>query len=150
MALGALGVGLGVSLSIKWVGLFTIAWIGLYTIVDLWSIWGDRSVPLVRVFSFAVVAVPGPVANNTKWPRLFIRQLRVAANVAARALTLIFLPLAIYVASFWAHFAVLTNTGPGDATMPSLFSANLAGSPLASQPRGTFALQECVDGPKQL
>jgi len=127
-----------VSLSIKWVGLFTIAWIGLYTIADLWAIWGDRSVPLVRAIALAHCGTVHGVALRPRGSaaRRSSTQLRVAAHVAARALTLIVLPLAIYVVSFWAHFAVLTNTGPGDATMPSLFAANLAGSPLASQPRG--------------
>jgi dolichyl-phosphate-mannose-protein mannosyltransferase len=63
-------------------------------------------------------------------------QPRVAAHVAARTLCLIALPTAVYLASFAAHFAVLTRTGPGDSAMPSLFQAALIGSPLATQPPG--------------
>lgn len=42
------GVGLGLTVSCKWVGLFTIATIGLSTIRDLWRLWGDLSVPAVK------------------------------------------------------------------------------------------------------
>lgn len=63
----------------------------------------------------------------------------MAAHVAARALCLIAVPAAVYLASFAAHFAVLTHTGPGDSAMPSLFQAALVGSPLATQPPGPSA-----------
>jgi dolichyl-phosphate-mannose-protein mannosyltransferase len=35
------GLGLGVTFSIKWVGLFTIAWVGSLTLVQLWVLLGD-------------------------------------------------------------------------------------------------------------
>jgi dolichyl-phosphate-mannose-protein mannosyltransferase len=35
------GLGLGITASIKWVGLFTIAWVGLLTILQLWILLGD-------------------------------------------------------------------------------------------------------------
>jgi dolichyl-phosphate-mannose-protein mannosyltransferase len=35
------GLGLGATVSIKWVGLFTIAWVGALTLVQLWVLWGD-------------------------------------------------------------------------------------------------------------
>jgi dolichyl-phosphate-mannose-protein mannosyltransferase len=35
------GLGLGTTLSIKWVGLFTIAWVGCLTLVQLWVLLGD-------------------------------------------------------------------------------------------------------------
>lgn len=37
----ATGVGLGATVSVKWVGLFTIAWVGSLTIVQLWVLLGD-------------------------------------------------------------------------------------------------------------
>ncbi|CRK17396.1 hypothetical protein BN1723_011278 [Verticillium longisporum] len=43
------GLGLGTTLSIKWVGLFTIAWVGSLTLVQLWVLLGDtKTVTLTR------------------------------------------------------------------------------------------------------
>ena len=35
------GLGLGITFSIKWVGLFTIAWVGCLTLLQLWILLGD-------------------------------------------------------------------------------------------------------------
>jgi dolichyl-phosphate-mannose--protein O-mannosyl transferase len=35
------GLGLGATVSVKWVGLFTIAWVGSLTILQLWVLLGD-------------------------------------------------------------------------------------------------------------
>ena len=37
----ATGIGLGATLSVKWVGLFTIAWVGSLTVLQLWVLIGD-------------------------------------------------------------------------------------------------------------
>lgn len=43
------GLGLGMTVSIKWVGLFTIAWVGALTLVQLWVLLGDyKNVSTVR------------------------------------------------------------------------------------------------------
>ena len=39
--LATTGIGLGATVSVKWVGLFTIAWVGSLTIVQLWVLVGD-------------------------------------------------------------------------------------------------------------
>jgi hypothetical protein len=52
----------------------------------------------------------------------------LAAHFVSRVVGLIILPFLVYLLSFAIHFAVLTNTGPGDAQMSSLFQANLRGT----------------------
>lgn len=37
----ATGLSLGATLSVKWVGLFTVAWVGSLTILQLWVLLGD-------------------------------------------------------------------------------------------------------------
>jgi dolichyl-phosphate-mannose-protein mannosyltransferase len=42
------GFGLGTTVSVKWVGLFTIAWVGSLTVLQLWILLGDvKTVTLV-------------------------------------------------------------------------------------------------------
>src|SRR5271154_2869333 len=38
------GLGLGATVSMKWVGLFTIAWVGSLTVLQLWNLLGDLRV----------------------------------------------------------------------------------------------------------
>lgn len=35
------GLALGATVSVKWVGLFTIAWVGVLTVLQLWFLLGD-------------------------------------------------------------------------------------------------------------
>lgn len=94
------GVSIGCVCSVKWVGLFATALVGLYTAEDLWRKFGDLKMPKVEL----------------------------AAHVGFRVFGLIILPLMVYMFSFWLHFLVLENSGPGDAQMSSLFQANLRGT----------------------
>ncbi|KAK4130922.1 glycosyltransferase family 39 protein [Trichocladium antarcticum] len=94
------GLSIGFVCSVKLVGLFVTALVGLYTIEDLWNKFGDTKMPITEL----------------------------AAHFVARVVGLIILPFLIYLLSFAIHFAVLTNSGPGDAQMSSLFQANLRGT----------------------
>ncbi|CEG63498.1 Putative Dolichyl-phosphate-mannose-protein mannosyltransferase [Rhizopus microsporus] len=94
------GLSLGCVLSVKWIGLFTVALVGLYTIEELWDMLGDIQMP----------------------------KLTYLAHWTSRALCLILVPIAIYVASFATHFYILRNSGPNDSVMNTLFQASLNGS----------------------
>jgi dolichyl-phosphate-mannose-protein mannosyltransferase len=92
------GLGLGVTVSIKWVGLFTIAWVGSLTLVQLWVLLGDTKTVTIRVFS---------------------------KHLMARVFCLIIIPVTFYMAMFAIHFLCLGNPGDGDGFMSSEFQATL-------------------------
>lgn len=100
------GLSIGCVCSVKWVGMFVTAMVGLYTAEDLWNKFGDLKMP----------------------------KHVLGLHVASRVGGLIVLPMSVYMASFWAHFTILSNSGPGDAQMSSLFQANLKGTNLRDQP----------------
>jgi len=92
------GLGMGITLSIKWVGLFTIAWVGCLTLVQLWVLLGDTRTVTMRIF---------------------------AKHFLARAFCLIVIPMTFYMAMFAIHFLCLKNPGDGDGFMSSEFQATL-------------------------
>ncbi|PGH26727.1 hypothetical protein AJ80_01673 [Polytolypa hystricis UAMH7299] len=96
--LATTGLFLGATLSIKWVGLFTIAWVGSLTILQLWVLLGDTRTVTLRV-----------------WFKHFF----------ARVFCLIVIPLAFYCAIFAIHFLCLVNPGDGDGFMSSEFQSTL-------------------------
>ncbi|EGX90134.1 protein mannosyltransferase 1 [Cordyceps militaris CM01] len=92
------GLGLGITGSIKWVGLFTIAWVGALTLVQLWVLLGDN--------------------KNVSLPTW-------AKHFSARVLCLIVIPAVFYMGMFAIHFLCLVNPGDGDGFMSSEFQATL-------------------------
>ncbi|KAI9889524.1 MAG: hypothetical protein M1814_005218 [Vezdaea aestivalis] len=94
----ATGIGLGATLSVKWVGLFTIAWVGSLTVLQLWVLLGDHAHVTPR-----------------KWFKHF----------TARIFCLIIIPIAFYMGMFVIHFLCLVNPGEGDGFMSSEFQATL-------------------------
>ncbi|KAI1080505.1 glycosyltransferase family 39 protein [Whalleya microplaca] len=92
------GLGMGITVSIKWVGLFTIAWVGVLTLVQLWVLLGDTKTVTMRIF---------------------------AKHFMARAFCLIVIPITFYMAMFAIHFLCLVNPGDGDGFMSSEFQATL-------------------------
>ncbi|KAK6454316.1 dolichyl-phosphate-D-mannose:protein O-D-mannosyltransferase [Scheffersomyces xylosifermentans] len=99
-ALLATGVALGLALSSKWVGLFTVAWVGLLCVYQLWFIIGDLSV-------------------SSK---------KVVAHFFFRGTVLLGVPIALYIFFFAIHFRVLYKEGDGGAFMSSAFRAGLEGN----------------------
>jgi dolichyl-phosphate-mannose-protein mannosyltransferase len=99
-SLTLVGVALGLTVSVKWVGLFTITLIGVFTIGQLWSIITDGAIPL-RTFQ---------------------------KHFMARVVTLIMIPCMIYLTCFRIHFAILNKTGPGSSFMSPEFQSGLGGS----------------------
>ncbi|KAH8691100.1 protein O-mannosyl transferase [Talaromyces proteolyticus] len=94
------GISIGCVCSVKLVGLFCTALVGLYTAEDLWNKFGDLKMPKVTL----------------------------AHHLFARVVCLIVVPILVYMFSFYLHFLILENSGPGDAQMSSLFQANLRGT----------------------
>ncbi|KAF4309706.1 Glycosyl transferase family 39 [Botryosphaeria dothidea] len=92
------GLGLGATVSVKWVGLFTIAWVGSLTVLQLWVLLGD--------------------AKNVT-PRLWFK------HFFARFFCLVIIPIGFYVGMFAIHFICLVNPGDGDGFMSSEFQATL-------------------------
>ena len=88
--------------------MFAVALAGIYTVEDLWDMLGDIEMPKKTYLSH--------------W--------------LARGLCLIAIPASIYMASFVAHFHILSNSGSGDANMGSLFQATLNGSVFRNNPLG--------------
>ncbi|KAK7537170.1 dolichyl-phosphate-mannose-protein mannosyltransferase [Phyllosticta citribraziliensis] len=101
------GLGLGATVSVKWVGLFTIAWVGSLTAVQMWVLLGD----------------PQHVT-----PRLWFKHL------FARVFCLIVIPIAFYVGMFAIHFLCLVNPGEGDGFMSAEFQATLNTKQMAEVP----------------
>jgi len=106
LSLAATGASLGMVLSVKWVGLFSVALVGLYTLWELWDYLGKKGVPF-KTYIFHWVA---------------------------RIILLIILPMSIYMFNFYLHFTILNRSGSGDANMSSLFQAGLEGIDFSQNP----------------
>lgn len=96
----AAGIGLGLAVSSKWVGLFTIAWVGLLCIWRLWFMIGDLDKPVSSVIKTATL----------------------------KALCLLALPATLYIVFFQIHFSTLTNVTEGAAFYSPEFITTLQGN----------------------
>lgn len=110
VSLFGMGASMALAASCKWVGLFLISGIGLFTIQDLWQILGDTSVPLKQV----------------------------ARHFWARVLALIVVPLMIYMATFYAHFALQTNFTHAANTMSIGYQQSLNGGASPACPKDLY------------
>ncbi|KAI8993205.1 Dolichyl-phosphate-mannose-protein mannosyltransferase-domain-containing protein [Pilobolus umbonatus] len=100
------GVGLGCTVSTKWVGLFTIATIGLSTTKQLWNILGDMQ----------------------------LTKRHLARHFFARVFGLIIIPVSIYIGAYYIHFSVLNQFGPGALYMSVETQSELNELPLVDTP----------------
>ncbi|CCH42273.1 dolichyl-phosphate-mannose-proteinmannosyltransferase [Wickerhamomyces ciferrii] len=96
-ALVATGIALGLAVSSKWVGLFTIAWVGLLNVWDLWFLIGDLTVSVNKVVRHTLI----------------------------RGTVLLGVPIILYITFFAVHFQVLNQEGEGGAFMTSAFRSTL-------------------------
>lgn len=66
------GLGLGLTTSVKWVGLFTIAWVGSLTALQLWILLGDvKTVTPVSFIEALTKKITNPCSASlpsTLWP----------------------------------------------------------------------------------
>lgn len=99
-ALVSTGIALGLALSSKWVGLFTLAWVGILCIYQLWFIIGDLSVSAKKI-----------------WAHFFLR-----------GFALLGIPIVLYLGFFAVHFQLLSKEGDGGAFMSSAFRSGLEGN----------------------
>ncbi|EMC98526.1 glycosyltransferase family 39 protein [Baudoinia panamericana UAMH 10762] len=105
--LTATGLCLGATVSVKWVGLFTIAWVGSLTALQLWVLLGDTHNVTIQ-----------------KWFK----------HLFARVFCLIVIPITFYMAMFAIHFTCLVNPGDGDGFMSSEFQSTLNTKSMADVP----------------
>jgi len=97
------GLALSLTISCKFVGLFTFMAIGSAVAIDLWDMLDIRK---------------GHTLDH------------IGRHAMARLICLIVFPFCVYLFWFWVHFAVLTHSGTGDDFMSAAFQQTLIGSPL--------------------
>jgi dolichyl-phosphate-mannose-protein mannosyltransferase len=95
------GVFIGFSVGVKFVGLFVMSLIGVCTLMDLWDVCDVRKTP---------------------------SNLKLAYHWLARVFCLIFIPIAIFIISYWIHFSILNCSGTGDEHMSPQFQTTLKGN----------------------
>ena len=118
------------------VGLFVVAMIGFSVVYDLWMLL-DIKRGLTMVSGTWKEGGGGGI-----W-KTFIDmcvscQNQFLKHFYARAFSLILVPVVIYLFWFYVHFAILIESGPGDAFMTTRFQDTLQNSPLKMS-----ALGEC-------
>lgn len=101
------GLSIGCVCSVKWVGLFITVVVGIFVVQDLAEKLFDKEL---------------------SWEKY-------ARHWLVRIVTLIFIPMAVYLICFKIHFALLYKSGTGDASTSSLFQANLEGNKIKQSPR---------------
>ncbi|RKP30268.1 hypothetical protein METBISCDRAFT_16720 [Metschnikowia bicuspidata] len=99
-ALLACAISLGLALSSKWVGLFTVAWVGVLCAAHMWLYIGD----------------------------LRVKPAFIVKNAVARASFLLVIPALVYMAMFYVHFMLLLQDSTDSSFYSNAFRAELQGS----------------------
>ncbi|KAI9288410.1 glycosyltransferase family 39 protein [Umbelopsis sp. AD052] len=95
------GLGLGLIISTKWAGIFTVGFIGLRALSQIWMLIGNRQTSIISI----------------------------AKHAFCRSLCLLLFPSVIYLSIFYVHVSLMTNTGTHARTLMSRpFQHNLVGS----------------------
>ena len=110
--MAATGTALALTQSCKMVGLFGFFTIGTAVVIDLWALFDIRRGLTIRQFT---------------------------RHFCARALSLIILPIIIYLAFFWVHFRILSKSGTGDSFMSARFQESLAGNEVLNEAKELHA-----------
>lgn len=109
--LGLTGIFIAGTVGVKLVGLFTVALIGLACFYDLWEL--------------------------ADWKRQMSDKL-LLKHFMARFLNLAILPIILYLSFYYIHFALLPNSGPGDAHMSVKFQQTLLGNKMHADARPVY------------
>ncbi|SGZ52172.1 CIC11C00000004484 [Sungouiella intermedia] len=96
----ATGLALGLTISTKLPGFFTLAWVGVWSLYRIWCYVGDLDVTYFQLFSHIVFRVMG----------LFL------------------VPVTVYCGIFATHFRLLPNNGPGSGFVSPQFRAGFVDS----------------------
>ena len=106
-------------------GILTVVAIGIAVLIDLWDILdvkkGHSMVSLISLVQSQLFTL----AQEYFWK-----------HFAARAMALIVLPIILYLAVFWVHLTVLTNSGPGDSFMSPHFQETLRNNEMLMNSQG--------------
>ena len=78
------------------------------------------------------------------------RQRHLATHLVARLICLLGVPFTIYLATFYAHFSIMTRSGSGDGYMAFETQNELKGIPAIDAPLGKFLFQKQNLGKKEM
>ncbi|KAJ2658430.1 Protein O-mannosyltransferase 2 [Coemansia sp. RSA 1200] len=143
--MAATGVALGLTISVKWTGLFTMLLVGILTALEIscrWLAMYRRRMNMLVINhhsgpakeTAAAAAASAKASRSRHLLTLLTLLPRLARLVAVRALFLIAVPALVYIAVYRIHFAMQTMQGPGEQKMPVRFQANLRWNRYNRQP----------------
>jgi dolichyl-phosphate-mannose-protein mannosyltransferase len=106
-------VATGVFMACTWAskvnGVLTVATIGIAVLIDLWELLDINKGHSMEHFG---------------------------KHFTARAVSLILVPLVVYLSFFWMHFTILSHSGPGDNFMSPAFQETLMGNEMLMHSQG--------------